>query len=378
MANPKDESSGPVATPGPRSFRLVPVSRAMPLPDDLRRAWQAALLTQRATGGHGSPFLGPTLTATLAQERDDIQLAVGYEAGIARSFLPCHVKRGHGEPIGGRFCDVHGPVGVADAAGFRELLVGAGLKSWSFQRCPEASVFEPKQIWSETKARFVRTDQGVEGLRSGGLLESTSQLKQALRKERKLAREVGPLRFEFNHQGPEVLSELIRWKSAQRLRTNSPDVLRHPWAVAALEKLRMLDEPDGAGALSVLWAGDHVVAAHYGFADDELMHWWIPSYAPEFSAHSPGLSLLLHLIRECHSRGIAAIDLGHGEERYKTGFATGTSTLYRGSVDRSALRLAVGSSKARIRDAVRESSLEPTWIATKRLVRRVRAAVRPS
>lgn len=381
MGNPEDKSSGAqtakTVVENPRwSYRLHPVSAAQPLSADLRTAWCRALLIQRAATGHGSPFLGPALASTLAEERSDVQVLVGYDGDDPTRFLPLHAERGHAWPLAGRFCDVHGPVGVPDSDALLEMLAGGGLKSWAFQRCPIPGVLAPKHIWSEATARFVRTDLGVEGLRTGGLLPSTSQLKQALRKERKLEREVGPLRFEFNHHDPEVLAQLIRWKSDQRRRTHSVDVLQYPWAVSALERLQHSTEPDGAGALSALWAGDHLVAAHYGFADDELMHWWIPTYAPEFAAHSPGLSLLLHLIRECHERGLKAIDLGHGDERYKTGFATGTSTLYGGAVDRSALRLAVGSSKASLRAAVRQSKFEPTWVAAKQLARRVRGTAK--
>ena len=130
---------------------------------------------------------------------------------------------------------------------------------------------------------------------------------------------------------------------------------------------------DGRGRMSVLWAGDHVVAAHFGLADQRRMHWWIPTYAPEFAAHSPGLSLLLHLIRECHSRGIEILELGHGDERYKSGFATDSVPLYSGSVDRSGVRLALGATGFRVRAAVRESRLEPGWVATKKFLRRARS-----
>ncbi|QDV05193.1 hypothetical protein Poly30_06890 [Planctomycetes bacterium Poly30] len=377
---PAEPTRSPGSPGRPVSYRLFALKGSESLSHELRAAWQAALQDQHVRGGFASPFLGPTLAATMASVRPDVRLIVGFVGDEPRRFLPVHVSgRGRARPLGGRLCDVHGPVGALDPGGFREMLIGAGLRSWSFRRCPQRDVLSPSFVFEETTSHLIRTDQGVEGLRSGGLLGSTSQLKQALRKERKLAKEIGPLRFEYDHQDREILAQLLAWKADQRLRSGSYNILQEGWAADTVQSLHDVvdrEDPaqlDGRGRMSVLWAGDHVVAAHFGLADERRMHWWIPTYAPLFAAHSPGLSLLLHLIRECHARGIEVLELGHGDERYKSGFATGSQALYSGAVDRSSVRLALGATGVRVRAAVRRSRLEPGWVATKRLLRRARA-----
>lgn len=369
---------------GPTSVKIITLSGPDSLSGEVRNAWQDAIEGQRLAGGTASPFLGPSLAAAVASNRPDVRVVVGFDGDEPRRFLPVHVSgRGRARPLAGRFCDMHGPVGVTGPEVFREMLKGAGLRSWSFRRCPDRGALASHFIFAETVSHIIRTDRGVEGLR-GGLLESTSQLKQALRKERKLAKEVGPLRFEFDHQDHRVLDQLLAWKGDQRRRSGSANILEEAWASDTLRSLH--DAPDrdgdatadGRGRMSVLWAGDKLVAAHFGLADQRRMHWWIPTYAPEFSAYSPGLALLLNLIRECHTRGIEALDLGHGDERYKSGFATDRAPLYSGSVDGSGIRLALGATGFRLRDAVRRSRLEPGWTATKRVLRRARSARRSS
>lgn len=374
---------GGMSSPSTRSQRLISVGPEAPLSTELAQAWQAALIRQRDSGGFASPFLGPTFASTLASVRSDVQVIVGFDGEEPTQFLPVHVSgRGRARPLAGRFCDVHGPVGVSDPEEFHELLVGAGLSSWSFRRCADRTALDASHVFVEAVSHVVRTDLGLEGLRSGGILSSTRQLKQALRKERKLAKEVGPLRFEYDHQSPEILAQLLRWKAAQRERSGSKNVLEARWATETLSQLQVAADRDAAetadaqGRMSVLWAGDHVVAAHFGLADERRLHWWIPAYAPEFASYSPGLSMLLHLVRECHARGIDAVDLGHGDERYKLGFATDLIPLYSGAVDRSRARLALGSASYRFRDSVRQSPLEPGWVATKRLLRRARSLSR--
>lgn len=366
---------------GTWSYRMVSLAGRGALSSELRAAWQTALERQETAGGSASPFLGPSFAAAVASVRPDVQLAVGYLDGEPRSFLPLHVgSRGRARPLGGRFCDLHGPVGVDDSGAFQEMLAGAGLRSWSFRRCPQRSALDPRFVFAETLSHVVRTDLGIDGLRGGGLLKSTGQLKQALRKERKLTKEVGPLRFEFDHRDPAILDSLIRWKGDQRRRSGSTDILEQSWArdtLQALQDERHSGDPatlDGRGKMSVLWAGDHVVAAHFGLASPSLMHWWIPTYSLEFASYSPGLSLLLHIIRDCHASGIEALDLGHGDARYKSGFATRQMPLFSGAVDRSRVRLAVGAASFRLRGAVRESRLEPGWVATKRFLRRAKSA----
>ena len=182
---------------------------------------------------------------------------------------------------------------------------------------------------------------------------SGSSLAQVERKARKLEREVGALRFEFHSQDPAVFSSLLDWKTAQYRRTRRLEILATSWVVNLLETVRQTDTPGFGGPLSALYAGDQLVAVHLGLRSRTALHIWFPAYNLRFERFSPGLVLLLRLAEACAARGMARIDFGHGEERYKSNFKTGHIAIAEGAVGRGFLR----------------STLHATWYRTKRLIR---------
>ena len=100
-----------------------------------------------------------------------------------------------------------------------------------------------------------------------------------------------------------------------------------------VELIHARNERDFSGMLSVLYAGDAVVAAHFGLRSQTVLHWWFPTYDPRFARYSPGLVLLLNLIQQAHSLGLREIDLGKGYERYKGSFANAHVAIAEGSVE---------------------------------------------
>jgi len=63
-----------------------------------------------------------------------------------------------------------------------------------------------------------------------------------------------------------------------------------------------------------------------------VFHWWFPAFSPEFGNYSPGLILILELIRHCAESGMTRMDLGRGHERYKTSLMTGAAAIADGCV----------------------------------------------
>ena len=72
--------------------------------------------------------------------------------------------------------------------------------------------------------------------------------------------------------------------------------------------------------LSAIWAGDTLVAAHFGVANRGILHYWFPVYDPAFHRYSPGTQLLLDVCRGAAERGIHTIDLGYGQHAFKHKF----------------------------------------------------------
>ncbi|MCP5023866.1 MAG: GNAT family N-acetyltransferase [bacterium] len=353
---------------GERTTELVRLSKSSPLAPGLAAAWSRELSLQAQRGECSGPFLGPEVANALGRSCDDVAVLVGYDDGQPKRFLAMHVAAsGRARALGGRFCDQSGPTGSMTSELLESMLKQVALKSWRYGRNPLVHGLASQHIWSRSVSHIVEIGEGLDDLRRRRRADGSRFVDQLLRKERKLEREVGPLRFEFAHGEQAALDKLLEWKSAQRQQTGSVDVFRQGWARAALENLHA---SGNGGKLNVLWAGDQLVAMHFGLADQRTLHWWIPTYDRRWATFSPGLILMLHLIRACRERGIQEIDLGHGDERYKASLATLTRGLYSGAVDESGVRCAVGRGKAWVREAVRQSSLETGWIATKRIARR--------
>ena len=106
------------------------------------------------------------------------------------------------------------------------------------------------------------------------------------------------------------------------------------WAIQTLRNIRDIETDTFAGMLTTAYAGDQLIAVHFGMRSRDTLHWWFPTYDPAFHKYSPGLLLLLELARRAASEGIVRIDLGRGDERYKTSFASGATMFAEGSIER--------------------------------------------
>lgn len=70
-----------------------------------------------------------------------------------------------------------------------------------------------------------------------------------------------------------------------------------------------------------LLAGARVVAAHLGFATDERLLYYLPTFDADYARYAPGRVLALWLMRDSIERGRRFFDLGNGDEPYKREFS---------------------------------------------------------
>jgi Acetyltransferase (GNAT) domain len=146
----------------------------------------------------------------------------------------------------------------------------------------------------------------------------TLRKEDAERKRRRLARELGEIRFEFDDPRPEVFDACIRWKSAQYLSTGLGDGFAVPAHVELFRRLRTA----GVVAVSSLSAGNTLLAVHFGSHTDRRLGWWIPAYDPAHQRHSPGRMMMAELMRASQAMGDLEFDFLIGDEDYKFDFAT--------------------------------------------------------
>jgi CelD/BcsL family acetyltransferase involved in cellulose biosynthesis len=283
----------------------------------LRTAWHR---TMDDSPDYQNPFLAPEFAAGVARFRPGAHVAVLRDGGEPVGFLPYE----------------RGPWGVGRAIGLGlsdcQALVHRPGVTWDMQallRACRLSVLEFDHLVDDQKpfARYVTGTfaSPVLDLKDGGhgsyaewlRASYPGQAKTMLKKERRLTRNVGEMRFVYDERDPAVLRQLMRWKSAQYRRTGRMDRFAKPWIVGLVDHLFDVREEHFRGVLSVVYAGDRPVAAHFGPTSRTVFAAWFTAYDPEFSYYSPGLMMHLRMAEAAGRDGLRLIDWGRGEKEYK-------------------------------------------------------------
>ncbi len=336
----------------------------------LQDAWRALQADNPALQ---SPYFTPEFTLAVAAVRGDVRIAVMEQARRVAGFFPFQARWGMGLPVGGSLSDHHG---VVCAPGTRwhwpDLLRAARLSSWRFDHLPRAQA--PEGARMQAVSPGLDLSRGLAAYLAGRRAQGIRRLDESLRKARKLAREVGPLRFEAHTRDPRVLETVLRLKSQQCRRTGVPDFFARSWARALAERIAATEAPDFGGRLSALYAGDALVAAHLGMRSRDVWHWWFPVYESAWAPYSPGAQLLLQVAQAAADTGHTCLDLGKGADAYKQSFADCGLPLAEGWVHRPALTTAwLAAHAATLRWARTAAWAQPLrpWL------RRVRRMQRP-
>ncbi|MEU5884616.1 GNAT family N-acetyltransferase [Spirillospora sp. NPDC047279] len=302
-------------------------------PRDLGEAevkrWRDLQLTDPALA---SPFLSPEFTIGVGLFRDDVRVAVVEDGTETVAFFPYERGGlGTGHPVGFGLTDLQGivaPPGLGLDA--RVLLRACGLGVWDFDHLlAHQATFAPFHA--------VRRVEPVMDL-SGGFESFIGEARKAAPKthktikykERKLGRDVGEVRYVFESDDPAELRRLMDWKSDQYTRTGRTDRFARPWIVKLVEHFHTT----GFGVLSVLYAGDEPVSAHFGLRNGHVMAGWFPAYDTRFGKYSPGMIGHIHLAAGCAANGITEIAMGRGGKEFKVGFTSREIPIAEGRVAR--------------------------------------------
>jgi CelD/BcsL family acetyltransferase involved in cellulose biosynthesis len=349
----------------------VTVLPAPKLTPELAAAWGRL---QREEPALASPFFRPEFTQAVAAVRGDVEVAVLEEGGEPAGFFPFQRRGwGVGKPAGGPMCDYQGVVARPGLAFSAQALVAAcGLSAWDFDHVPVAQ--EPFRPYHHAvgESPYVDLSAGFDAFLAGRCADGGRSLKELPRKRRKLEREKGEVRFEYHATDRRAFEALLAWKSGQYRQTGVTDVFAFPWTVRLLERVLASQEEAFHGKLSALYAGGRLVAVELGLCSFGVSHGWFPAYDREFAAYSPGLILLLELVRESAARGARRYDLGKGATRYKNTFASGSVPLAEGSVARGPLLRLARRGWLRARDWARSSPLGAPARAAGRWTRSLR------
>jgi CelD/BcsL family acetyltransferase involved in cellulose biosynthesis len=280
-----------------------------------------------------NPFMEPEFTLAVGRVRAPARVAVLRQGGEPVGFFPYERGRlGRGRAIGLGVSDCQGAV-LRPGLGIdpRELLRACSLAAWEFDNLEAGQkLFEPDAA-DAFGSPVIDVAAGYAAYEEQLRKRSPKFLRTTLAKERRLGRQAGGLRFVLDERDPGALRTLMSWKSAQYRRTGRRDRFSQRWISTLVRQLHESRAAGCRGTLSVLYAGDRPVAAHFGLRSRTVLSCWFPAYEPEFAKFSPGLILHLRMAEAAAGEGIALLDLGRGAAEYKDALKTGELRVHEGA-----------------------------------------------
>jgi CelD/BcsL family acetyltransferase involved in cellulose biosynthesis len=279
-------------------------------------AWGSMQSSQPA---FANPFLSPEFVIAVGRFRQGTRVAVLSEGSSSVGFFPFErLPLGRGVPAGPLLSECQGLIHVPglqwDAA---KLLRACQLSTWNFDHLVEGQLSFERYCASTLPSPIIDLTGGFGSYYEKLRTQSSQFCSNVERKARKLEREVGSLRFVPDSDDHAAFRALQAWKSAQYRRNGIIDLFALPCVSDMVETLFNTRSDQFAGLLSVLYAGDVPVAAHFGLRGGDILGHWFPAYDSALSKYSPGLILHMRMAEFLPSAGVRVIDMGTGPERYK-------------------------------------------------------------
>jgi CelD/BcsL family acetyltransferase involved in cellulose biosynthesis len=325
---------------------LVRVVRPAELNSAAIDSWRSM---QSSSSSFANPFLSPEFAIVVGEIRPNTRVAVLSEGSSVVGFFPFERHRfGTGVPIAAGLTDsqglIHSPGVEWDA---RELLRACRLSVWEFDHLVDGQHPFDRYRTTLRPSPFMDLTDGYASYREKLIFRSPQFCSNLERKERKLAREAGELRFVPDSRDESALRALLAWKSTQYRRTGQVDIFARPWISDLVEALFSYRSGPFGGLLSVLYAGEVPIAAHFGLRGGEILAHWFPAYDVRFSKYSPGLIMHMRMAEFTPGVGVRIIDMGTGIQRYKEELKSGDFFVGSGIVSAKSL-LAVMHQRGRI------------------------------
>ena len=342
-----------VAVDGPESsltmhVRVVPIDRLTPA--DLSR-WAEL---QRADEQFHNPFFRPEFAVLVGQATGKTEVAVLAAAGETVGFFPFQREPGNlGRPVGAEIGDVQGIVLQAGVGvEIAPLMRACGLVSWTFDHLIASQACFAPYHESVEDAPYMDLSGGYEEYRLARLAAGSSVVRRADQRRRKLAQEVGAVRFVWHTDDPQVFATACRWKQEQIRHLHYPDIFQLPCVIDMLARLQRARDEAFQCVVSALYAGEVLVAAQVGVRSHEVLSACIPTFHSRYARYSPGMIFHLELARQANEHGVTRIDLGRGANQTKLSLGSASVPVALGAVDLRPLPRLARKAWYRLRDMV--------------------------
>jgi CelD/BcsL family acetyltransferase involved in cellulose biosynthesis len=309
-----------------------------------------------------NPCFAPEFAQAVAAARNDVEIGIIEDRPEIVAIFPFQRKAGgRGVPVGGIVSDYQGLIcrpGFSCDPG--ELLKACRLISWDFDRLlATQQSFKPFHKLCEPSA-VIDLSGGYEAYVAERRAAGTEQIKKCMNLMRRLQLEVGPIQFVPHSPDFSALSKILSWKSQQYRKTGWRDLFALKWGRSLVEQIHANQSESFAGMLSLLYAGDKLVAGHLGMRSRSVWHYWFPAYDPHFAKYSPGLILLLKMAEHAPQIGLRTIDLGTGLTLYKRRLMNASISVAEGTVERPSWLSFLRSARRKAKRLVQFHSPKPS------------------
>ena len=277
-----------------------------------------------------NPLMGPDFALAVGKVRPDARVTVWRWPGRTAGFLAYHRRPGsYARPIGAPLSDYHGLV-AEQGLDADEAMAVAGLSVYRF-----TGLTDPNRAFAgcgvvQRESFVIELETTAEAYLEALRAASPKRFKNYRRLDHKLDREVGELSIRGADRDQAAFDTLLRWKREQLARTGAHGFLNADWTQGLLQSLFERQEGDFQGLMVNLYAGERLVAGHFGVRQGGVYHPWIASTDPELAAWSPGQVFLGRAIAAMPEMGLTTYDLGPGHEHYKRPYALTTRMIGEG------------------------------------------------
>ncbi len=276
-----------------------------------------------ANNAYRSPYFTYEFAQAVGEAVDDARILIGYDQGEPSAFLGVQgVIAGYARPIGGPLSDFHAPIyDHRRDFDFEAFMSGAGIGVYAYRFAPASVGCMAASTDQRLGSHTIDLSEGAEAYEAERRASKPNLFKALPRKTRKLERELGELRFVLDDRSQDAFEIMVQWKSEQYVRTGHFNAFELAWPRAVLENIWRSDTPELKGLLSTLYAGDRLIAAHFGMVGGAVWHYWFPVYEFSLSKYSAGHVMMMQMVEACEAMGVNEIQLGAGDTRHKLEFA---------------------------------------------------------
>jgi CelD/BcsL family acetyltransferase involved in cellulose biosynthesis len=279
-----------------------------------------------------SPFFSLAFARVVDRHRTNARVAVVEDGGVIQAFLPFDLgSQRIGMPVGHPMNNLQGFISEDAAIDANQVIRKAGLRGWRYTAAPTTQRDLTAHHYDGTlvDSALIDLSDGYESYLAGRSKKFTDNFRWQWRS---MERRVGPASLEWGATALEHVQQLIDWKSAKY--GGSRELFADPVARNIVEELSMSPDKECGGVVTVLRAGERVLGVYSNLTCPGVISVWFTSsdHDPVMKKFSPGTLLMLATAEEAARRGFVRLELGPGQDAYKSRLSNGSYPVAGGAV----------------------------------------------